>query len=213
MKEFKTVRMMMAICATTCALGFVSCSDDNEVTPPVPVTVADMYGQYTGNMFVEVQSPTEQNKEETPNTPVEATINNDTIYFNDFPVRGLILSILGEEEATDAIVEALGEVNYAVGYAPVVSENGDSISFTLDPKPLTLSLQMPTDEEGADPLSMNIEVKVVAHETAGYDVKATHTNFSFEATEVLVDFGSGQFPFPAFNTTAFHFDMTKSAKL
>lgn len=211
MKEFKTVRMMMVICATTCALSLVACSDDNdEVVPPAPVTAADMYGLYTGNVFVDMQTPTTRSVGERPKTPVEATINNDTIYFNDFPVRGLILSILGEEEAVNAIVEALGKVTYAVGYAPVVSEKGDSISFTLDPKPLTLSLQMPTGEEGTEPISMNIEVKVAAHETAGYDVKATHTNFSFEAREVLVDIGSGQMPFP-FNPVAFHFDMNKEA--
>lgn len=211
MKKFKTTRMMMAVCAMTCALGFVSCSDDDDnVTPPAPiVTTADMYGQYTGNMFVDIQTRTEQDEDKTPNTPVEATIKNDTIYFNDFPVRGLISSILGEGEATDMIVAALGEVNYAVGYEPVVSESGDSIRFTLNPKPLTLSLQMPTGEEESEPLNMSIEVKVAANQVAGYDVKATHTNFSFEATQVLVDFGSGKMDFPTFNPIVFHFDMTK----
>ena len=124
-RDFKFNRLWMACviagtALTFTALTFTACSDDDEPTPDEPKT-EDVYGNYTGTMTfkTEEEVANEANESrETEGIDVSATVKNDTVYFEDFPVRDLVASIVGEELA-DALVEAIGTVNYKVGYKAI----------------------------------------------------------------------------------------------
>lgn len=185
--------------------------------PPTGVTsTKDMYGGHDGKMLTLSLSPFE-GKEEGPSTPdsidVSAKVANDTIYFESFPIRDLVLSIVGDEETADQIVEAVGDVDYRIGYTPGLNATRDSILFTLDPKPLKLSVNLPSgtdDGEPAQPLA--IEVKVTPAPGAGYAARSTNMTFKFQAEEVLLGEGEGQAPLPGFTPTTFDFKMQKADK-
>ena len=60
-------------------------------------------------------APTADSEEETPSgTEITAKVTADAIQFTDFPVRDLIIKVIGSEEGVDQIMESLGKVDYSI---------------------------------------------------------------------------------------------------
>lgn len=114
-----------------------------------------------------------------------------------------------DETLADQIVEAVGQVDYAIGYEPTLAAAKDSVTFVLDPKPLTLAVQLPSDTEG-EAQTLQIEVKVEAGTGGAYDVESGHAVFDFSATEVLLGEGEEQTPLEGFKGINLLFDMNQS---
>lgn len=191
-----------------CSIGFASCSDDDNNTPPVNITTDEMYGNYEGKMTTFTLGASEGEGDET--TPVGADVatkvEKDTIYFDSFPIRDVVVSIVGEEFA-DKIVEAVGEVEYKIGYEAMLTEAQDSINFKLDPKPLMLAITVPS--EGEEVKTLNIEVNVLAEKIGNYDIASTNQKFIFGAKEVYLVDGEDKTPIKTFKPTTFNLDMKK----
>ena len=88
-------------------VGFASCDDDNGGGGTLP-SASDMYGNYVGTVrTVEVthNEKTESSEGGTSEgAEVSVKVDRDTIYFDAFPVKDIIISLYGEEEAP-AIIE------------------------------------------------------------------------------------------------------------
>lgn len=198
-----------------CAISFSACSDD-ENTPQVPdeVTTDAMFGDYTGKVVMSSVNPLEGEDtgegEETPaGTDVSASVADDTISFTNFPIKDIVLSVVGDEALADQIVEAVGDVNYKIGYEPTLTANKDSVVFVMHPESLKLSVTLPSStEEEAQPLL--VEVKVEAGNTAAYAVESGNMKFDFHAAEILLGEGEGQTSLPGFKGMSFDFDMNQS---
>lgn len=190
---------------------FTSCSDDDDNVPnPDEVTTDVMFGEYSGKMVAASIATQDDEGEETPSgTDITATLNNDTIRFEDFPIRDIVLAIVQDETTADQIVEAVGQVGYAIDYKPTLAAEKDTVTYVLDPKPLTLAVQMPSDTE-EEAQTLQIEVKVEAGEEAVYDVESGHTTFNFSATEVLLGEGEEQTPLEGFDGINLQFDMNQN---
>ena len=173
-KTIKTVRFFTFLLTLGCALGFTACSDDDENTPQVPdaVTTDAVYGEYTGTMTTYTLTTQAEEEEETPaGVDVKATVADDTICIESFPIRDIVLSVVGDETLADQIVEAVGDVDYKLGYTPTLAAEQDSISLALAPQPLKLSVTLPSaSEEEATPLA--IEVKVETDADGSYAVES-----------------------------------------
>ena len=134
------MRVFVSMLVLSSSFCFTACSNDDENTPQLPdeVTTGTMFGNYTGKMLISSLSPTEkENNEEAPvGVDISATVNNDTVYFEKFPIKDIVLSIVKDETLTDKIVEAVGDVNYKVGYKPTLTAAKDSIKFVLNPESL-----------------------------------------------------------------------------
>ncbi|MCF2576345.1 DUF4840 domain-containing protein [Phocaeicola barnesiae] len=209
-RVFKPVKWIFPMLMFGCAFAFTACSDDDENTPVVPdeVTTEAMYGDYTGKMLTLAASSTADEGEDTPEgVDVSAKVDNDTVYLEKFPIKDIVLSIVQDETLADQIVEAVGDVNYKIGYEPTLSEAKDSISFVMEPEPLKLSLSMPSAT--GDAQTMVVEVKVEAVDGAGYAVESGNMKFDLSATEVLLGEGDSQISFPGFSATTFKFDMNQ----
>lgn len=212
-KTINTVRFFASLLMLGCAFGFTACSDDDENTPQVPdttLTTDAVYGEYTGTMTAYAFTTQAEGEEETPTgVEVEATVADDTICVNSFPIRDIVLSVVGDSALADQIVEAVGNVDYKLGYKPTLSAEQDSISLALAPQPLKLSVALPSDsEEEAAPLV--IEVKVETDADGSYAVESGDLKFRFAATEVLIGEGEEQTALPNFTATTFDFDMDQS---
>lgn len=210
-KTIKPVRFFMSLLMLGCALGFTACSDDDENNPQVPeaVTAEDVYGDYTGKMTANAIATQEEGGETSEGTEVKAVVADDTICISSFPIRDIVLSVVGDETLADQIVEAVGDVEYKIGYEPAVSAAQDSISLALAPESLKLSVALPSEsEEEATPIA--IEVKVETDANGSYAVENGKLTFRFAATEVLLGEGEGQTPLPNFAATTFDFDMDQS---
>lgn len=199
-----------------CALSFVACSDDDEDSPQLPdheVTTEAMFGNYTGKMTVYRVNPLAEGDEEaiadTLGVDVSATINNDTIYLEDFPIRDIVLSIVKNDTLADQIVEAVGNVDYQIGYEPQLTASKDSITFALNPEPLKLSVSMPSATEEEETQLMQVEVKMEAGNAAAYAVETGNVQFDFSAIEILLGEGEEQTALPDFSAMSFKFDMNQ----
>lgn len=209
-RTFKSTGLLAAIMSFGLSSAFTACTKDD---PQIPdgVKTEDMWGSYTGKMVDYAVSPVEgEDGEEdaAAGTDITATIANDTIYFKQFPIKDIVMSIVGDETAADNIIESIGDVSYKIGYKPeVTAEN--NIRFTLDPKPLTLSLVKPASEDDEEPQPLVIEITVEAGEPAEYDTESSRMKFYFGATEVLIGEGENQEELAGFQARTFHFDMNK----
>lgn len=205
-KVFKLMKLFVLVLLLGCSFSFVACNDDENV-PQLPdeVTTETMFGNYDGKMFTTIVSPLTSS-----GTDVAAKVDNDTIHFESFPVRDIILSIVKDEGLTDQIMEAIGDVSYKVGYEPTLTTAKDSINFILDPKPLSLSITMPSATEDGEPETLVVEVKVEPGKIAGYAVGNANMKFNFAATEVLLGEGEEQSKLPEFAPITFNFDMNQT---
>lgn len=211
-KVFKPMRLFVSVLLLGCSFGFTACSDDDAPQLPDEVTTETMFGSYTGKMIALSLSPTKEknDREAIPEgLDIAAKVDNDTIYFEQFPIKDIVLSIVKDETMADKIVEAVGDVDYKVGYEPALTLEKDSIQFVLKPAPLQLSIAIPASQEGEEPQSLLIEVKVEAGKSAGYAVESANMKFYFAATEVLLGEGENQQALPGFFPTTFHFDMNQ----
>lgn len=208
-KVFKPMRWIVPMLMIGCAFAFTACSDDDDNTPSIvdEVTTEAMYGDYTGKVLTLTASATEAGEETSEGVDISAKVNNDTVYLEKFPVKDIVMSIVNNETIADQIVAAVGDINYKIGYKPALTEAKDSITFTMNPEPLKLSLTMPSlTGEGQ---AMVVEVKVEAVDGAGYAVESGNMKFDLSATEVLLGEGDSQTVFPGFTATTFKFDMNQ----
>ena len=190
-KEMKFNRLFVSLMLAGCTLGFVACSDDDDPQNPTEPKVEDVYGDYTGLMQTALL-------DQSAGVDVAAQVKNDTVYFDEFPVHDLIVSIVGEESA-DAIVEAIGKVSYKVGYEATMTAAKDSVYMAFDPKPLEISVPMGTDN------TLTVKVEVAAANKGNYEFETKNLNLGLEASSVTVN----DQPFPAFPATGFTFEMKK----
>ncbi len=199
-RNFISCRLWMACMMMGTTLAFTACSNDDEPTPTEP-KVEDVYGDYTGGLtFDPGVNPTEgeEGEEEINGIAVDATVRNDTVYFNDFPVRDVIASVVGEESA-DQIVEAIGTVSYKVGYKASMTAAKDSVYMEMSPKALELTL--PVDEKN----TTTVSVEISAANKGNYEFETQNLNMELKAEKVLVN----EQEFPTFPATGFIFEMKK----
>ena len=173
--------------AAAAFFGLAACSDDDGGTPPPPdPDTAVVVGTYTGTMTVvdnasgggATDTPTDA-ATDTAGTTVTAEVTEDVVGFAGFPIRDLVVQIAGEDGA-DAIVEAVGEVDYAIPYAAVMSEDGSTVALALAPETLNISVAV----EGSEPVEVDVTVSA---DTEGiYTVERGALNFSLTVEGIAV---------------------------
>lgn len=197
-KIIRPIQFFAAILLLGCSFTMVSCDNDDENAPVIPdeVTTDVMYGDYEGKMIVSSVNPNEngdssEEGNDTTGVDISASVKNDTIYFEDYPIKDIVLSIVKDEDTANKIVEAVGKVNYKIGYEPKLTSAKDSITCNLEPEPLKLSVTIPSSTE-EEPQALQIEVKVEANNNAMYSVEKGNLKFDIHATEVLLGEGEEQ---------------------
>lgn len=188
------------------AFGFTACSDgdgDGTTPPPTDPDETVVVGAYTGTMAVVEAAPTADEGTEEPGEPagtaVEAAVSADAIEFADFPIRDLVARIVGEESA-DAIVEAVGQIDYSVAYTAAMSEDKATVAMTLSPEALDISMPV----EGADPLQ--IAVTISAGADATYTVESGKLGFTLSVEGVSL----GGEAMEGFEPFSLGFDLAKT---
>lgn len=198
----KTALLIGACC------GMTACDNDDD-KHPTPTDITAVCGAYEGTMAVVEASPTtDENDEKPAGTPIAADVTDKAIVLNDFPVRDLIVKILGTEQGSDQIVEAIGRIDYEIPYTALMSEDKASVVMTLDPAPLTLTLpltdggQAREDEETAE---SEIAVTIQATTAAAYTLATEQLGFYLSVTGIQV----GDTDLPEFSPFSLHFDLAK----
>lgn len=212
-KSFQMIRVLALTAFVGCTLGFTACGDDDNNTPPAEgVTTAVMQGNYTGKMktlYLDPQADQEAGEgEETPQgIDITATIDKDSICFDKFPIKDIVLSIVQDETLAGQIVEAVGDVTYKVGYEATLNAAKDSVYFDTTPKPLKLAVQMPSATEGEETQPLLVEVSVDPVAGGAYSVEDSEIEFKLNVTEIKLGEGEGQITLPNFNGMTLDFDM------
>ena len=193
-------------------VGFASCDDDNGGGGTLP-SASDMYGNYVGTVrTVEVthNEKTESSEGGTSEgAEVSVKVDRDTIYFDAFPVKDIIVSLYGEEEAP-AIIEMLGDIKYSVGYTPVLSEAQDSVSFRMAPEPLKATVSVPSESPDAEPAVLNIESRISAEDVGDYELETSNLKFTLTVMQISVQDEEGaDVSIPNFEPMSMEFSMAK----
>lgn len=212
-KFFKSVQLLALMLVAVSSASLTACSDDDDIDNPGEVTTAIMFGSYEGKMtaYNTATIDGEDNEETTAHgTDITAVIFNDTIYLIEFPVKDIVLSIVKDETLADRIVEEVGDVTYSIGYEPTLAAEKDSIMMRLNPKPLKLTVNIPSAKEDVEAATTVVEVLVEAGENAGYAVEDGNLKFHIAATKVMLGEGEQQQELVDFVPTTFHFDMNQS---
>ena len=154
---------MVAALFAAVSCGMVACDDDDDnggtTPPPTEPDITAVCGEYTGTMaIVDVVAPvSDDGTDEPAGTSVDATVTNEAIEFADFPVRDLIVKILGTEEGVDEIIAAIGQIDYNVPYTAQISEDKASVAMTLKPEVLKLTLPGSGEEDPGTDIEVTIE--------------------------------------------------------
>lgn len=214
-KIIRPIQFFAAMLLLGCNFTMVSCDNDDENAPVIPdeVTTDVMYGDYAGKMTVFSVNPNEnedngEGENNTTSVDISASVKNDTVYFEDYPIKDIVLSIVKDEDTANKIVEAVGKVNYKIGYEPKLTSAKDSIICNLEPESLKLSVTIPSSTE-ENPQALQIEVKVEANNNAMYAVEEGNLKFDIHATEVLLGEGEGQVPLDNFEPISMRIDMNQ----
>lgn len=215
MKRFlKPTGLFVSMLLVGFSLGTVSCSDDDDNNSGDIVTTEAVRGEYTGKMqswsaVAGSGEDTADDGEQPAGVDVTASVDADSVLIQDFPIKDIVLSIVGDETVADGIVEAVGQVDYRMAYTPALSVAKDSISMELKAEPLKLNVSIPSTTEGeSTPLVVEVDVEVGS--VGKYSVETGNLKFSFAATKVKLGEGDGQTELPSFNATTFDFDMNKN---
>lgn len=202
------------VLAAGCSFCFAACSDDDDVKGPDVIDTSVMFGEYKGKMTscsVTAHEEEGGNGEAEPGVDVSATVAQNTVRFESLPIRDIVLSVVGDEDLADRIVEAVGEVDYEVAYVPALTAAKDSVMMVLDPEPLKLTVTMPAEDEGGEAQPLVVEVQMAAGKgKAGYAVGTGNLKFGIDAAKVMLGEGEDRQEFAGFVPTSFHFDMDRN---
>lgn len=214
-KIIRPIQFFAAMLLLGCSFTMVSCDNDDENAPVIPeeVTTDVIYGDYAGKMTVFSVNPNEnedsgEEDNDTTGVDISASVKNDTVYFEDYPIKDIVLSIVKDEDTANKIVEAVGKVNYKIGYEPKFTSTKDSIICDLEPESLKLSVTIPSSTE-EEPQALQIEVKIETNNNAMYAIENGNMKFDIFATEVLLGEGEEQIPLEGFKPIGMNINMTQ----
>lgn len=196
------------------AFVLTSCNSDDDNNGGKILTTDVMYGKYEGTMSINDSTAAEKadatdGEDSTGAIRVSAAMNNDTVYFDDFPAGEIIRSVIKDEETAGKIAEAIGQTSYRIGYVPLMAASKDSINLTLNPEPLVLDISIPsTTEEEAQ--TLHVTVQIDAADNAAYSIGDKNAHFGISATGVSIDNGGEQIPVTNFKEINLAFDMDQT---
>ena len=140
---------------------------------------------------------------------VNAELKDNHILISKFPVDDLIKSIITDPDAAEAIIKAVGDIEYKIPYQAAFNDNKDNILLQLSPEPLVLEIAMDqplVKAEGEEETpKLTVKVTIKADEKGKYAYEGQKLTFAIQATEVTVN----EEVFDTFPATTFSFDMTK----
>lgn len=202
-------RFVLLVMALGLASTFSSCSSDDDESIPV-YSIKDVEGTYSGKMQTTSVAPLESTGNETEEgVAVNTELKDNHILISKFPVDGLIKSIITDPEAAEAIIKAVGDIEYKIPYQAAFNDNKDNILLQLSPEPLVLEIAMEQPSvkaEGEEETpKLTVKVTIKADEKGKYAYEGQKLTFAIQATEVTVNEGA----FDTFPATTFSFDMTK----
>lgn len=220
MKRTVLRNWMVAAMLTGACCGMVGCDKDNDGSTEPDVTAVQ--GNFAGTMeIVEATPLADDENVGQAGIAVSATVAADKIQFEDFPVRDLIIKVVGDEQTADQILEQIGQVNYEVPYTAVMSDNHASIQLTLKPEPLKLTLTDNSGEggstkagsegegdgngDGEGSTETEVEITITSDAEGIYVVGTKELTFHLAATSVKL---AGT-EIPDFKPISLAFDLTK----
>ena len=201
-------RFVLLVMALGLASTFSSCSSDDDENIPV-YSIKDV-GTYSGKMQTTSVAPLESTENETEEgVTVNAELKDNHILISKFPVDDLIKSIITDPDAAEAIIKAVGDIEYKIPYQAAFNDNKDNILLQLSPEPLVLEIAMDqplVKAEGEEETpKLTVKVTIKADEKGKYAYEGQKLTFAIQATEVTVN----EEVFDTFPATTFSFDMTK----
>ncbi|WP_220653974.1 DUF4840 domain-containing protein [Bacteroides fragilis] len=202
-KEFNLSKLFYAFAIAFSVVTLSSCDDDDNSPLPLPST-GDVAGTYNGKVLItQVTPPAGRENAGEGETPkgqdVNATVKNDTVFFDKLPVDDLIISIIGDKDKAEAIIKAIGDVKYKVGYKPALNTEKDSIYLAFEPEPLTL--QLPSATEGEN--GQTVTVTISSPEKGSFAYKNNQLKMKLNTDKI--EFAGATIP----TKVQFDFDMTK----
>lgn len=199
MRRMKFV--IAALCIGLVSAAVVSC-EPKTTTPTVEKTAYEaVAGNYSGKMTCTTVEEPKGLVVGTEDASLE--IKDREIIIASFPLTSVVKSIVGEETAP-AIVEAIGNVEYKIGFTAAFNEGKTEADLALNPVELKLSLPQET-REGEEPATQEIVVTFSTATNGKYVVETKKFTFALKIDKVTAD----NEVIEGFIPLLLEFDMTK----
>lgn len=207
MKRMIIKNWMTALLLTGICCGMVACDDEQDApSPGLDTTV--VLGQYAGVMQVLEPAPKNEAGEEPVGTAITATVVESEVQFKNFPIRDLVVKIIGDEELADQIVGEVGAVDYAIPYTALMNDEKTTVKLTLAP-PVMKLIYGGSDEPASISRAedaIEIEVAISAVSEGNYTVETQHLRFTLSIDAVKY----GGVDLPEFQAFPVAFNLTKN---
>ena len=192
--------------------GITKCADcGSDLVENLPEEMEEPVSDFSPIVPEEVKEALENAENEAEDgVTVNAELKDNHILISKFPVEDLIKSIIEDPDAAEAIIKAVGDVEYKIPYQAAFNDNKDNILLQMSPEPLVLEIAMEpqpirkTEGEEETP-KLTVKVTIKADEKGSYAYEGQKLKFAIQATEVTVN----EERFDKFPATTFTFDMTK----
>lgn len=185
--------MALGVFATSCDNDD---NKDNEI-PPVQTPDRSVVGDYKGVVKMAYEGAESGFGE----ADVTARVDADNLYFDEFPIKGIIEAIVGEEDAA-GIIEAVGKISYQIAYTsseprPEPQADAEPIEMEFTPEPLKITI--PGES------ALEVEVTVSSPEKGIYDINDSALDFILSVDAVSLN----GVPMPEWQTIILDFSLNK----
>lgn len=184
----KLISSWVVLAISVTSLALTACNDDNE-TPKGPgepdaALKASFPGTYTGHATIVAEKAPQKAPSAEP-IPVEAIAGEQAVEFEKFPVGALIEAIVGEEQAAE-IIEAIGEVEYAVNYEILRGASENTLSLVFSPEPLEITMPLTPAPHAESPDAPIVRVVIASPRNGVFEGEKQTMQFSLTVESVTV---------------------------
>ncbi len=204
-KGYSLKSLALVVMVLTVANTLISCSNEEDKIPVY--SLKDVEGYYIGTMQTVAITKSTANESKVN---AWATIHDNFLTIDEFPVSDLIKSLITDPDAAEAIITAVGKIQYKMPYEATFDDNKDIIALQFTTEPLVLEIPMATQMTSSSPViqeaapTLSVKVTIKAEQEGEYTYDTNTLKFTIQATEVTVN--NAPFTFPP---TAFTFEMTR----
>lgn len=169
------------------SLSLTACNDDNDKGSDNSDAVSKeaVMGTYFGQATI-VADMAPQSTTTTEPVPVEATAGEQAIQFDKFPVDALVEVIFGEEKASE-ILEAIGEIRYSVDYEIHSGQAENTLSVSLNPKPLEITIPLIPTPLAESPEETIVRVQISTPQNGIFESEPETMQFSLTVESVTAN--------------------------
>lgn len=181
------ISFLLVLGISLTGLSLTACNDNNENSSEKPDAELKetVMGRYAGHVTITTDAAPEKTVSTQPVT-VETNVGIEAIEFIKFPLDALVEAIAGEENASE-ILETIGKIQYNVDYEIHRGEVENTLSVSLSPEPLEISLPITPTPHAESANGLIVRIQIAAPREGIFESELETMQFTLKVEGVTVN--------------------------